>query len=99
MHADHVAPYELVAPYLNVGWYGEESYMRDISEAEKESLNATWASLPDFGSDENALAAIDTSGSMFWDQKPIPAAVAPSQGLYLAVHNTCPLYTAPSPRS
>ena len=88
LHADHVAPYELVAPYLNVGWYEEESYMRDISEAEKESLNATWASLPDFGSDENALAVIDTSGSMYCDQKPIPAAVALSLGLYFAEHNT-----------
>lgn len=88
LHADHVAPYELVAPYLNVGWYEEESYMRDISEAEKESLNATWASLPDFGSDENALAVIDTSGSMYCAQKPIPAAVALSLGLYFAEHNT-----------
>ncbi len=88
LHADHVAPYELVAPYLNVGWYEEKSYMRDISEAEKESLNATWASLPDFGSDENALAVIDTSGSMYCDQKPIPAAVALSLGLYFAEHNT-----------
>ena len=88
LHADHVAPYELVAPYLNVGWYEEESYMRDISEAEKESLNATWASLPDFGSDENALAVIDTSGSMYCDQKPIPAAVALSLGLYFAERNT-----------
>lgn len=88
LHADHVAPYELVAPYLNVGWYEEESYMRDISEAEKESLNVTWASLPDFGSDENALAVIDTSGSMYCDQKPIPAAVALSLGLYFAEHNT-----------
>ena len=86
LHADQVAPYELVAPYLNVGWY--EGYMRDISEAEKESLNATWASLPDFGSDENALAVIDTSGSMYCDQKPIPAAVALSLGLYFAEHNT-----------
>ncbi len=88
LHADTIAPYELIAPYLTVGWYGEESYMRDISAAEKESLNATWASLPDFASTENALAVIDTSGSMYCDQKPIPAAVALSLGLYFAEHNT-----------
>jgi hypothetical protein len=62
--------------------------MRQISEQEKNVLNATWASLPDFGSEENAIAVIDTSGSMYWDAKPMPAAVALSLGLYFAEHNT-----------
>lgn len=89
LHADNVVPYELVAPYLTTGWYGNSrSFMRNITTAEKNSLNATWASLPDFGSDENALAVIDTSGSMYCDLKPIPAAVALSLGLYFAEHNT-----------
>ena len=89
LHADHVAPYELVAPYLANGWCGDDwSYMRDISPDEKAALNATWAALPDFGSDENVLAVIDTSGSMYCAQKPLPAAVALSLGLYLAEHNT-----------
>lgn len=89
LHADNVAPYELVAPYLTTGWYGNSrSFMRDITTEEKNVLNATWASLPDFGSDENALAVIDTSGSMYCDLKPIPAAVALSLGLYFAEHNT-----------
>ena len=89
LHADNVAPYELVAPYLTAGWYGNgRSFMRDITTEEKNVLNATWASLPDFGSDENALAVIDTSGSMYCDLKPIPAAVALSLGLYFAEHNT-----------
>lgn len=89
LHADNVAPYELVAPYLTTGWYGNSrSFMRDITTTEKNVLNATWASLPDFGSDENALAVIDTSGSMYCDLKPIPAAVALSLGLYFAEHNT-----------
>ena len=84
LHADQVAPYELVAPYLN--GHGR-SFMRDITQQEKQTLNATWSSLPDFGSDENALAVIDTSGSMYWDGKPLPAAVALSLGLYFAEHN------------
>ena len=61
--------------------------MRPISEEEKSALNATWASLPDFGGEENALAVIDTSGSMYMDAKPMPAAVALSLGLYFAEHN------------
>ncbi len=88
LHADNVSPYELVAPYLTGGWYGNSrSFMRDITPEEKDVLNATWASLPDFGNEENALAIIDTSGSMYCDMKPMPAAVALSLGLYFAEHN------------
>ncbi|MBQ7357241.1 MAG: DUF2828 family protein, partial [Clostridia bacterium] len=67
LHADTLAPYELVEPYINTGWYTDGSFLREISEDEKCALNATWASLPDFGSGENAIAVIDTSGSMYWD--------------------------------
>ncbi len=88
LHADTVMPYELVAPYLKFGWTQDnKSFMRAVSEEEKAVLNATWSSLPDFGSDENALAVIDTSGSMYCDGRPIPAAVALSLGLYFAEHN------------
>ena len=79
LKADHVMPYELVGPYLTQ-WGG----MRDITPDEAATLNATWASLPDFGGDENALAVIDTSGSMYWSASPLPAAVALSLGLYFA---------------
>lgn len=89
LHADNVAPYELVEPYLLSGWYGDnKSFMKQLTPDEKEALNATWASIPDFGGDENALAVIDTSGSMYWNAKPLPAAVALSLGLYFAEHNT-----------
>ena len=43
--------------------------------------------MPDFGGDENALAIIDTSGSMYCNGNPLPAAVALSLGLYYADHN------------
>jgi hypothetical protein len=43
--------------------------------------------MPDFGSKEDALAVVDTSGSMYGGGKPIPAAVALSLGLYFAEHN------------
>ena len=85
LHADHVAPYELVAPYLTC--CRRESFMRSITPEEARTLNASWASLPDYGSSENALAVIDTSGSMYDDAKPLPAAVALSLGLYFAEHS------------
>ena len=86
LHADTLMPYELVEPYLQFSW-SSHSFMRDISEAEKAALNATWNSLPAFVNDGNALAVIDTSGSMY-SGKPMPAAVALSLGLYFAEHNT-----------
>jgi hypothetical protein len=89
MHADTLMPYELVAPYLGYDWTSR-SYMRAISDEEKRALNATWASLPALGTSENALAVIDTSGSMYGWGKPMPAAVALSLGLYFAEHNTGP---------
>ena len=61
--------------------------MRAVSQEEKQTLNATCDSLPDFGNSENAIAVVDTSGSMYWEQKPLPAAVALSLGLYFAEHN------------
>jgi uncharacterized protein with von Willebrand factor type A (vWA) domain len=87
MHADTLMPYELVEPYLRFSW-SSRCFMRDISEEEKNALNATWASLPAFANNENALAIIDTSGSMYDSGKPLPAAVALSLGLYFAEHNT-----------
>lgn len=88
LHADNVSPYELVEPYLtgHQGW-SQRSFMRDISPEEKAVLNATWESLPDFGGAENALAVIDTSGSMYWGGRPLPAAVALALGLYFAERN------------
>ena len=46
------------------------------------------AALTDFATDENALAVVDTSGSMYWGGKPVPAAVAMSLGIYFAQRNT-----------
>jgi hypothetical protein len=84
LNAGTLLPYELIEPYLDWGW---KTSMRSISDEEKATLNATWASLPSFGNDENALAVIDTSGSMY-SGSPKPAAVALSLGIYFAQHNT-----------
>lgn len=88
LHAETIAPYELVEPYLINGYcHGMTSRMKEISAAEEAVLNATWNSLPDFGGDENAIAVVDTSGSMYCAEKPSPAAVALSLGLYFAEHS------------
>ena len=82
LNAKTIMPYELIDPFLiNYG-------MKDLSEEEKKTLNATWASLPDFGGEENAIAVVDTSGSMYWSKSPTPASVALSLGLYFAERNT-----------
>ena len=87
LHADTLAPYELVEPYLNFSWSSSPN-LRAMSKEEELALNATWHSLPDFGTSENMLAVIDTSGSMYSGGRPLPAAVALSLGIYLAEHNT-----------
>lgn len=87
LNASTLAPYEIVEPCLNEYW-SRRPFMKDLAEEEKKSLNATWEALPDFGSEANALAIIDTSGSMYCDAKPLPAAVALSLGIYFAEHNT-----------
>ena len=87
LNAKTVMPYELVDPFLTGGWWSGRSFMRDISAEEKNVLNATWESLPDFGGDQNAIAVVDTSGSMYCSSNPRPASVALSLGLYFAERN------------
>lgn len=89
LHAETLMPYEMVDPCLyRNGYWSDHCFMLPISDEEKQTLNATWASLPDYGTKENALAVIDTSGSMYWENDPTPASVALSLGLYFAEHNT-----------
>lgn len=86
LHADNVAPYELVEPFLYRARYGSwyEGNMENEFKKEEAALNATWNSLPDFGGDENAITVVDTSGSMY---DGMAAAVAVSLGLYFAERN------------
>ena len=68
-------PYEIVEKAYN--WDGEDRL----------SLDATWRALPDFTQDENALVVADGSGSMYWPDRPKPAAVAQSLAIYFAERN------------
>ena len=81
LNAKTIMPYELVDPFLSY------SGMRSVTAEERDVLNATWESMPDFGGDQNAIAVVDTSGSMYWGSKPKPASVALSLGLYFAERN------------
>lgn len=83
MNTGNIYPYELVEPFM-----GGEYAFRRLTEEEELSINTTWNSLPDFGGDEDILAVIDGSGSMYASyMKPTPAAVALSLGIYLAERN------------
>lgn len=81
LHTGTLMPYELVDPYL--GGNGR-SFLMPLTPEEAQTLNTTWAALEDFATDENALAIVDTSGSMYWSNSPKPASVALSLGLYFA---------------
>ena len=88
LHTGTLMPYELVEPYLyGGGFWSGKSFLKDMDENEKNILNTTWNAIPDFSNDENALAVIDTSGSMYCFSSPAPASVALSLGLYFAEHS------------
>lgn len=89
LHADTLLPYEIVRAALRPKWYDPECYDMNtaLSTAERAALNASWESLPDYCDGKNALAVIDTSGSMYFGDG-LPAAVALSLGLYFGERNT-----------
>lgn len=84
LYADTLAPYEIVRAALNANCWGFNSR---LSVSERASLNAAWKSLPDFCTERNALAIVDTSGSMYCYDNAFPAGVAMSLGLYFGEHN------------
>ena len=93
LHADNISPYELISPYIGYSWE-TDCFIHNMMPEEEQVLNTEWNALPNFCNDENALAVIDTSGSMYpkyligEHKAPMPGAVALSLGLYVAEHNT-----------
>lgn len=77
LNTSTLAPYEIITPF----------FRRRVSEEERKSIDATWNALEDFTNDENALAVIDGSGSMYGGSEPMPATVALSLGIYFAEKN------------
>lgn len=80
INAATLYPYELVASYVNAhDGYGDN----DIDD----TVELQWKALPNYAdSDENALAVVDVSGSMF-QQNNMPINVSVSIGIYLAERN------------
>lgn len=77
LNAGILYPYEIITPCLS----------ESMTEEERRAVNATWDALPDYANAANALAVVDGSGSMHWDVRPSPAAVALSLGIYCAQRN------------
>jgi len=77
LNASTLMPYEIITPF----------FRKNVSDDERKAINATWISQEDFGNDENALAVIDGSGSMYCGTDPMPATVALSLGIYFAERN------------
>ena len=77
LNASTLMPYEIITPF----------FRKNVSDAERKAINATWVSQKDFGNDENALAVIDGSGSMYCGYDPMPATIAISLGIYFAERN------------
>ena len=77
LNTNVLTPYEIITPF----------FKRNVSDEERNSINTTWNALEDFTNDENALAVIDGSGSMYGGCDPIPATVALSLGIYFAERN------------
>ena len=77
LNTNVLTPYEIITPF----------FKRVVSDDERNSINTTWNALEDFTGDENSLAVIDGSGSMYGGTNPIPATVALSLGIYFAERN------------
>ena len=84
MNTGTLAPYELIRPLCELDYSWRR---RVISKEQAEVINATWNALERSENCENALAVIDTSGSMYWEGNPLPASVALSLGIYFAENN------------
>lgn len=60
----------------------------DIAQKQR-ILDVTWKSLPDYMPEQNAIAVVDGSGSMYWNYSGdvMPIHVAVSLGIYCAERN------------
>lgn len=67
-------PYEIIRP----------CFKTQVTAEERQVLEATWQSLPDYAAGENALVVMDGSGSMYSWQNGEPAMVALSLAIYFA---------------
>ncbi|MBQ3157898.1 MAG: DUF2828 family protein [Clostridia bacterium] len=83
LHTGTLAPYEIIAPCVD----GRCVFFH-LSAEERKTMDVTWNALENFTTGENAIVVVDGSGSMYNGDKPMPAAVAMSLGIYFAERNT-----------
>ena len=82
LHTGTLLPYEIIVPCVQPWGYPV------LSAEERKAMDVTWNALEDFTSGENAIVVVDGSGSMYGGDKPMPATVAMSLGIYFAERNT-----------
>lgn len=78
LHTGTLAPYEIITPIFTNGM---------MTGSERTALNTTWNAQEDFTGGKNALAVVDSSGSMYGGTVIPPIAVAESLGIYFAERN------------
>ena len=86
LKAGQLFPYEIVRDCIEL----EENAMFYDDIAQKQRiLDVTWKSLPDYMPEQNAIAVVDGSGSMYWNYSGdvMPIHVAVSLGIYCAERN------------
>ena len=79
MHTGTLTPYDIISPCFDI--YGD---LVEMTDDERRSIDTAWNSLDDCCTDENSLAVVDGSGSMYCNLSPRPIAVAMSLGIYFA---------------
>ena len=88
MHANTLFPYELIRPFfehIRSGWWSSFRFVPQ-NVAGKEVLEALWNSQCEKIAQDNAIAVVDVSGSMFCGQskQALPILMAVALGLYCA---------------
>ena len=87
MNTSTLAPYEIIRPLFERRSLFNYGMMDKLTDEEKAALDTTWRALEDFTGDENSLAVIDGSGSMYRGTNPDPICGAMSLGIYFAERN------------
>jgi len=102
INAGTVVPHEIAQLVLNTieanGWGYCELHDTEDYSTEREMISLQWANLPNYlkseGSKHSILPVVDTSGSMYADDKPRPIDVSIGLGAYLAERNEGPFKDA-----
>lgn len=87
LNTSTLMPYDIIAPIVDWDRCGCSLEHQMIDPDQRLAIDTSWDALEDFADDSNALAVIDSSGSMYGGGDPLPAAVAVSLGLYFAERN------------